>query len=189
MIDYQMGQASKLSGGLATNADNPSTIRVWNPFTGEEIRKIDLAPRTHANLNDDRYIVLLEPLEAKLGKLHFLDLDSLLYQVHQVPRDTNLDLLQTMRFEGRLIVFCFDIKEWRDGAAQAKALKATVAADQVLACGLIYALNVDDGSQLWKAPRACTITLSPSRSPKQRRTWSLIEFRSARMLASTRRSV
>ncbi len=152
LVDYKVGQATRTSSGISSEADNPSTVRIWNAISGEEVRRIELPGRSLATLCEDRFLVLMEPSDATRGKLHFMDLETLSYAVHEVERDSNLDMIQAMRFEDRLVVASFDIKEWRDGSVQAKNLKTLQSRDNILACGLMYGLNVKDGGQLWSKP-------------------------------------
>ena len=152
LVDYKMGQSLKASSGIASELDNPSTVRIWDAVKGEEVRRIELPGRSLATLCDDRYLVFMEPTGLKTGKLHFFDLETLNYVVHEVDRDTNLDMIQAIRFENRLVVVSFDVKEWRDGSVQAKNLKTLRANENVLACGLVYGLSTEDGSQLWRTP-------------------------------------
>ena len=165
LVDYKMGKSLKTMAGIATDADNPSTVRVWNAISGEEVQRIELAPRSLATLCEDRYLVIMEPTVAKAGKLHYLDLETLSYAMHEVERDAGLDMIQAMRFEERLVVVGFDSKEWRDGGLQAKSLKASRAADSLLACGLIYGLDIHDGSKLWPTPARLHNYLIPKIQP------------------------
>jgi outer membrane protein assembly factor BamB/tetratricopeptide (TPR) repeat protein len=151
IVDFKMGLSTKVGAGLAEDADNPSTLRVWNAFTGEDVRLIKMAPRSRAKVTDDQYIVALEPTDAKTGKLHYLDLQTLTYAAHNVARSGNLDGIEPMRFDDRLIVLTFDKKEWREsGNTLTAGVRATN--DNVQASGMVYGLNVRDGSHLWQQP-------------------------------------
>ena len=165
LVDYKIGKATAAAVGIATDADNPTTVRVWNAFSNEIVQQIELAPRSLATLCEDRYMVIMEPTGAKTGKLHYLDLETQSYATHNVDRDAGLDMIQAMRFEERLIVVGFDSKEWRDGGLQAKNLKLSRAADSMLACGYIYGLNTLDGSTLWPRPARLHNYLIPKRQP------------------------
>lgn len=165
MVDYKMGVSQKVGAGLAEDADNPSTVRIWNAFTGEEVQQFELAPRSRATVTDERYVVALEPTDAKTAKLHYFDTETQKYATHEVPRSANVDEIETMRFGEQLIVFTYDKKEWRESG------NSTVAAPQalshnVLAAGLVYGLNATDGSQLWNRPAKLTGYYVPRIQPR-----------------------
>ncbi len=166
IIDYKMGVSGKVGAGLTEDADNPSTLRIWNALTGDEIKQIELAPRSRATVSDQRYLVALEPTIAKTGELHYLDLETLKYASHDVVRTGNLDSLETMRFEDRLIVFTYDKKEWRESGNTAIPPVSQTATSNVLAAGMVYGLATSDGSQLWKQSAKLTGYFIPRLQPR-----------------------
>ena len=176
MVDYKMGLSSKVGAGLADDSDNPSTIRVWNAFTGEEVRKVELAPRSRARLADERYMVALEPTATKAGNLHYFDLETLQYAKYDVARSGNLDAMETIRFDNRLIVFTFDKKVWRESGHTLNPPPRSLN-DNVMASGEVYGLNVLDGSQLWKQAAKLTGYFVPRNQPRS--TPFLVAFRAS----------
>lgn len=176
MVDFKMGVSKKIGSGLAEDADNPSTLRVWNAFTGEDVKQIELAPRSRATLTDDRYIVALEPTGSKTGKLHYFDTATLNYVSHDVARTGNLDEIDAMRFDSRLVVFTYDKKDWRESGNAAVSAPQTLS-NNVLAAGMVYGLNTLDGSQLWKQPAKLTGYFVPRIQPRS--TPFLVAFRAS----------
>jgi outer membrane protein assembly factor BamB len=174
MVDFKMGLSQKVGAGLAEDADNPSTIRVWNAFTGEEVQNIELAPRSRATVTDDRYIVALEPFPAKSGKLHYFDTETQKYAAHAVARSGNLDEIETLRFDDRLVVFSYDKKEWRESGNASVSMPQTLS-NNVLAAGTVYGLSTSDGSQLWSRSAKLTGYFVPRIQP--RNTPFLVAFR------------
>ncbi len=174
LVDFKMGTSKKVGAGLAEDADNPSTVRIWNAFTGEDVQQIELAPRSRATLTDQRYIVALAPTAAKAGKLHYFDMDTRKYVTHDVARSGNLDEIETMRFDNRLVVLTYDKKEWRE-SGNANVTAAHTLNSSSLAAGMVYGLNTFDGSQLWKQPAKLTGYFVPRIQP--RNTPFLVAFR------------
>ena len=138
------------------------------------MQQIELAPRSRATLTDERYVVALEPVGAKTGKLHYFDMDTLKYVSHEVARSGNLDSIETMRFDNQLIVFSFDKKEWRENANTANPSPQSMS-NNILAAGMVYGLRTLDGSQLWKQPAKLTGYFVPRIQP--RNTPFLVAFR------------
>jgi tetratricopeptide (TPR) repeat protein len=165
IVDFKLGLSRKIGAGLSDDADNPSTLRVWNAFTGEDVQRIELAPHSRATLTDERYVVAIEPTAAKTGKLHYFDMETLLYATHEVARSGNLDAIESMRFDNRLIVITSDKKGWRESGNAAIQSPQTLNSN-VLAAGMVYGLNVLDGSQLWKQPAKLTGYFVPRIQPR-----------------------
>ena len=173
MVDFKMGLSQKVGSGVAEDADNPSTIRIWNAFSGEEVQKLELAPRSRATVTDERFIVALETTAAKTGKLHYFDTETRKYTAHEVVRSGNLDEIETLRFDDRLVVFTYDKKEWREsGNATVSPLTLNT---NVLSAGMVYGLNAVDGSQLWSRNAKLTGYFVPRIQP--RNTPFLVAFR------------
>lgn len=166
MVDFKMGVSQKVGAGLADDSDNPSTIRIWNAFTGDDVQQIQLPPRSRATSVDERYIVALESTSDKSGKLHYFDLQTSQYTSHEVARSGNFDEIETLRFEDRLIVFTYDKKHWRESGNVAVPSPLSASSSNVMAAGMIYGLNARDGSQLWNQPAKLTGYYVPRIQPR-----------------------
>ncbi|MDX1926097.1 MAG: PQQ-binding-like beta-propeller repeat protein [Pirellulaceae bacterium] len=176
MVDFKMGLSQKVGSGVAEDADNPSTIRIWNAFNGQEVQKLELAPRSRATVTDDRYVVAVEPTGAKTAKLHYFDTETLKYTAHEVTRTGNLDDIETLRFDDRLIVFSYDKKDWRESGNATVSMPQTLN-NNVLAAGTVYGLSTVDGSQLWNRSAKLTGYFVPRIQP--RNTPFLVAFRAS----------
>jgi hypothetical protein len=116
-------------------------------------------------LTDERFVVALEPTAAKTAKLHYFDMETLKYVSHDVARSGNLDAIEMMRFENRLIAFTYDKKDWREsGNAVTPALQSLN--NYVFASGMVYGLNTLDGSQLWNQPARLNGYFVPKFQPR-----------------------
>jgi hypothetical protein len=93
----------------------------------------------------------LEPIDKRTGKLHYLDLDTNLYQTHEVGKDPEVDSIQGMLSEDRVVVFCFYAK-YSDNSASARNNKQALSRECIAGNGMVYSLQSKDGSLTWKTP-------------------------------------
>ncbi len=137
---------------LTTTADNSVTIRVLNCFNDADPRLIKLAGRTRATVVDERFLVCLEPTGNRRGRLHLLDLDTNLYRVHDVVKDIDVDSIQGIMSQDRLIVFSFYSRNSGSAAANARSDQQALARESIAANGVVFGLNTADGSLAWNNP-------------------------------------
>lgn len=161
MVDYAMGQSKGTSSGLRTPADDPSTIRIWNPFNGEDVQRLELQPRSQATAIDEQHLAILEPINQQSSRLHFINLDNSRYVAHEVPRDADVDSIRGARISDRVVVFGYSARK-----SSTRKEKSLVQEDHIRASGLAFGLNADDGALAWPYPANLLDFVIPLSQPR-----------------------
>jgi hypothetical protein len=132
----------------------PTTVRVWNAFTGEDVLRVETAIGSCADVCEGRYLVVLEPN----AKLHYCDLgavDRPLIQQHAIQSENTIHSISVERFENRLVVLC-------SSERTSAGLE-----DMVLASGDVFGLQADTGQMLWSRAGRLLGMQFPRSQPRQ----------------------
>lgn len=131
----------------------PTTIRVWNGFTGEEALRLEVPLGSCAEVSDGRYLVVLEPD----AYLHYCDLQApqATYTRHAIQTELNVESISVQRFENRLVVFS---NSGRTRPAQEDMLPVS---------GDVYAIDCQTGELLWDKPGRLFDMQFPKSQPRQ----------------------
>lgn len=132
----------------------PTTVRVWNAFTGEELLQIESAIGSCADVCEDRYLVLLDGN----SQLVYCDLGAPgkpLVQRHPVKLSQPAQSISIERFEERLVVLCSDER-------------ASVGLTEMVPVqGSVLALDARSGELLWDRPGYLSGMQFPKSQPRQ----------------------
>ena len=131
----------------------PTTIRVWDGFSGEEQLRLDVPLGSCAQVCEGRYLVVLEPN----SYLHYCDLQAprSSYKRHTIQTELNVESIAVQRFENRLIVLS---NSGRGRPAQEDMLPIS---------GDVYAIDRQTGELLWDKPGRLFDMQFPKSQPRQ----------------------
>jgi hypothetical protein len=155
---------SPSGGGIRTDANSATAIRVLNAFTGEVVLEQEFESGSRADRSDDRYLTVVEPS----GKLWYCDVESGKVAEHTLPPLPRLDRARVQRFGERLVVLT------SLSTTNPTGIQVTPRADELTlnkglypVNGTIVGLNAEDGSLLWDSPGTLLNFTFPDAQPRR----------------------
>lgn len=164
IVDYQTR-----FDGTSTAIENPVDLRIWNPFTEQELLNLKLTVGSRAEQSNGNTIAIVEP-----GKgLHLIDIELLLagdeagHRVWEVPVNKHLETISVQRFEDQLVVLS-NARE-ADGIARNEAPPQmnTLNAELQPVHGYVYGVDLARRELLWDEPGEIFNMLFPTIQPRQ----------------------
>ena len=154
--------------GTGTGFEYPMTLRVWNPFTGDEVALEELQAGARATHFEERFLIVAEPEKG----IHFFDLrnsSAITHRVFELPLTYGLDSLHAARFQNQLVVFS-------NGEADGKNVRSPLLYDPIRISrisapvnGFVYGFDIKTGELLWDKPgqlyNMTFPTIQPTDSP------------------------
>jgi outer membrane protein assembly factor BamB len=154
---------AKQTGGIQTEANSGTVIRVLNAFSGEVLLEKEFEPGCRADVCADRYMAVLNPK----GQLWYCDAYTIKAAEHSVPAQTRLDRVRFQQFGAYLVLMT------AAPAAKSGNVQVTTAADENAQTkglypinGQVFALGASDGKLLWERPATLLGFTFPSAQPR-----------------------
>ncbi len=148
-IDYQQRH-----DGTGNLIEAPVDVFIWDPFTGNEIFRLNLTVGSRANVTENRYVTIVEPN----NKLHLLDLAQIgpsadaFHTEFNVETNQVLDTIGVERFGDRMLVMSNSSD--RDlPTREIELYRPTIEPDaRVPIHGFVYSIDLKERQLLWSQP-------------------------------------
>ena len=144
LVDYSEVEARQPEQSIGRS--RRPILRVWDPFTGEDIHRLELPLGARANQCENRFVVAVEPG----GQLHYLDLKTMEYRQWSAATDEQLQEIYLERFGNTLSVLCNS----KDQPVRGGQNRGNSSLDLNLRDinGRVYAIAIDQPQLLWDHP-------------------------------------